>query len=286
MPPHADSSPHHEQMFLLAQGAILRLFFNCPFASQLADKWVRERGASSLSTSPHSAPLLISSPNISSCSLAARPLCYPGPRQRGSRSSSDSTLSSGHRSWPPCGERDGEASPCCTEPAGRGTHGRALGLSPHLAPPESKTVAAAEHKYGLSPRQHPSPIPNTRSGLCFCFSQHPMGWGLSPEPSLGVENRHVEEEGETWWWDAAEQGGGSYGAEEKKHPGIPPTALSSVRIHQVAGTMTSPDPFTASIRTGVGGRGPGKGRGIMMGTLHPPTALGSRRGASVNQSGH
>lgn len=75
MPPHANSSLHHKQMFLLVQGAILRLFFNSPFASQLADKWVRERGAGSLSTSPRSAPLLISSPNISSCSLAARPLC-------------------------------------------------------------------------------------------------------------------------------------------------------------------------------------------------------------------
>lgn len=43
---------------------------------------------------------------------------------------------------------------------------------------------------------------------------------MSPEPSLGVQNRHVEEEGETWRWDAAEQGGGGYGAEKKKSPGI------------------------------------------------------------------
>lgn len=42
-----------------------------------------------------------------------------------------------------------------------------------------------------------------------------MGRGLSPEPTPGVENRHVEEEEETWLWDAGEQG-----TEEKKSPGI------------------------------------------------------------------
>ena len=50
------------------------VFLRSPLASRLADKWVRERGTGSLSTSPRSAPLLISSPNISSCSPAARTL--------------------------------------------------------------------------------------------------------------------------------------------------------------------------------------------------------------------
>lgn len=75
MPPHARSSPHRGQMFLLARGAILRAFFRSTFDFRLADKWVRERGTGSRSTSPRSAPLLISSPNIPSCSPVVRTLC-------------------------------------------------------------------------------------------------------------------------------------------------------------------------------------------------------------------
>lgn len=75
MPPHADSSAHlHSTDIPVGSRCHFEVFLRSPFASRLADKWMRERGTGLLSISPRSAPLLISSPNISSCSPAARTL--------------------------------------------------------------------------------------------------------------------------------------------------------------------------------------------------------------------
>lgn len=71
-----------------------------------------------------------------------------------------------------------------------------------------------------------------------------MGQGLCPEPTPGVENRHVEEEEETWLWDAGEQGGGKLWDRGKENPwDFLPSAPSSVkdcRYHGLPGPSSQP----------------------------------------------
>lgn len=117
----------------------------------------------------------------------------------------------------PVGSETGQLGPCCIKSRWSGHTWQHPSGSALLS---CFPRVAAEHEQCLSPQWRLSSTPNNCSTLYFCFSQQPVGWGLSPEPSPGVENRHVEEEEETWLWDAGEQGGGNYGTEEKKSPGI------------------------------------------------------------------
>lgn len=157
----------------------------------------------SLSTSPRSAPLLISSPNISSCSLAARTLHQVAGR------------------WEWAGQHFVPAVPLRAQgswgSAALNPHGAhtaaSLGLSLLPTLPEDEAAVAAEHEHCMPPC---SVFPSPQQLLCFklllFLVKTRLGTGcVQPcpqEPSLAVENAlgkaHTEEEEETWWWDAGE----------------------------------------------------------------------------------